>query len=101
MSATLKPGTKVILNVPENPRLHHKQAIIKEVTDWGAHVYTHVAATGNFRALHEEMIIQGSEPSSRDAGYTGDICGQCQGVKMRRNGSCLLCEDCGSTSGCS
>jgi len=35
------------------------------------------------------------------SGYTGDVCDTCQGMRMRRNGVCLLCEDCGATSGCS
>lgn len=34
-------------------------------------------------------------------GYTGDSCDQCGSVRMRRNGTCLLCEDCGATTGCS
>lgn len=38
---------------------------------------------------------------ARAQGYTGDTCTQCHGTRMRRNGSCLLCEDCGSSSGCS
>ncbi len=34
-------------------------------------------------------------------GFTGSICGQCGSTKMKRNGSCELCVDCGATSGCS
>jgi ribonucleoside-diphosphate reductase alpha chain len=34
-------------------------------------------------------------------GFTGSICGQCGSTKMKRNGSCELCIDCGATSGCS
>jgi ribonucleoside-diphosphate reductase alpha chain len=34
-------------------------------------------------------------------GYTGDICGECGSVTMVRNGTCLKCVTCGSTSGCS
>jgi len=33
-------------------------------------------------------------------GYTGAICGGCGSTKMKRNGSCELCMDCGATSGC-
>ncbi len=33
-------------------------------------------------------------------GYTGSICGGCGSTKMKRNGSCELCMDCGATSGC-
>jgi ribonucleoside-diphosphate reductase alpha chain len=34
-------------------------------------------------------------------GYTGDICDECGHATMVRNGTCLKCITCGSTSGCS
>ncbi len=34
-------------------------------------------------------------------GFTGDPCDNCQSLRMVRNGSCLKCMDCGSTTGCS
>ncbi|QEK38475.1 adenosylcobalamin-dependent ribonucleoside-diphosphate reductase [Candidatus Cytomitobacter primus] len=34
-------------------------------------------------------------------GYTGDMCSNCKEFTMRRVGTCLQCESCGSTSGCS
>ncbi len=34
-------------------------------------------------------------------GFTGSICTACGSTRMRRNGSCELCSDCGATSGCS
>lgn len=34
-------------------------------------------------------------------GFTGSICSGCGSVKMKRNGSCEVCLDCGATSGCS
>jgi ribonucleoside-diphosphate reductase alpha chain len=34
-------------------------------------------------------------------GYTGDMCSECSNFTMVRNGTCLKCETCGSTSGCS
>jgi ribonucleoside-diphosphate reductase alpha chain len=38
---------------------------------------------------------------ARMQGYTGDMCPSCQSFTMVRNGSCLKCETCGGTSGCS
>ncbi|WP_306118221.1 MULTISPECIES: vitamin B12-dependent ribonucleotide reductase [unclassified Roseitalea] len=35
------------------------------------------------------------------AGYTGDMCGECSNFTMVRNGTCLKCDTCGATSGCS
>jgi ribonucleoside-diphosphate reductase alpha chain len=34
-------------------------------------------------------------------GFTGSVCGGCGSLKMKRNGSCEVCLDCGATSGCS
>jgi len=34
-------------------------------------------------------------------GYEGDSCVECGAMTMVRNGSCLKCVSCGSTSGCS
>jgi len=34
-------------------------------------------------------------------GYTGDICQECGQAMMVRNGTCLKCMSCGTTSGCS
>jgi len=38
---------------------------------------------------------------ARLKGYEGDACAECGALTMVRNGSCLKCESCGSTSGCS
>lgn len=38
---------------------------------------------------------------ARIKGFTGDVCPECQSMTMVRNGTCLKCETCGATSGCS
>lgn len=38
---------------------------------------------------------------ARLKGYEGDPCGECGAFTLVRNGVCLKCESCGSTSGCS
>ena len=38
---------------------------------------------------------------ARERGYTGDICASCGSSQMRRNGTCLKCDACGETTGCS
>ena len=38
---------------------------------------------------------------SRAQGYTGDPCPNCQMFTMRRNGTCNVCDSCGTTTGCS
>ncbi len=54
----------------------------------------------------EEIDRGGSEQElkvqiARSRGYTGDQCGACGSMKVKRNGSCTVCDDCGATSGCS
>ena len=55
----------------------------------------------------EGKPLNGSAPkrnASMDAktfGYTGEQCVYCGSMRVRRNGSCTVCEDCGGTSGCS
>jgi ribonucleoside-diphosphate reductase alpha chain len=34
-------------------------------------------------------------------GYTGDQCGTCNSMRMKVSGHCMVCEDCGTTTGCS
>lgn len=38
---------------------------------------------------------------ARSMGFTGDMCTSCGGMNMKKNGSCLVCSDCGTTTGCS
>jgi ribonucleoside-diphosphate reductase alpha chain len=38
---------------------------------------------------------------AKQQGFTGSICSSCASTKMKRNGSCEVCLDCGATSGCS
>jgi ribonucleoside-diphosphate reductase alpha chain len=67
------------------------------------------AKTYNYQlSTHEPPIGQTSDTSMSskvkqaiEKGYTGDICTECQSLTMVRNGTCLKCMTCGSTSGCS
>lgn len=39
--------------------------------------------------------------AAKQAGYTGEQCFSCGSIRVKRSGSCTVCEDCGTTSGCS
>lgn len=39
--------------------------------------------------------------TARMKGYEGDACGECGNFTLVRNGTCMKCNTCGSTSGCS
>ena len=45
--------------------------------------------------------VQTQRQTARLQGYEGDPCQQCKEFKLVRNGTCLKCMGCGSTSGCS
>lgn len=38
---------------------------------------------------------------SRSMGFTGDQCSSCGSMKMKVSGHCMVCTDCGTTTGCS
>jgi ribonucleoside-diphosphate reductase alpha chain len=49
-----------------------------------------------------DAILSGTNGiKAKTLGYTGEQCSNCSSMRVRRNGTCLLCEDCGTTSGCS
>ena len=39
--------------------------------------------------------------SSKGERVYGSVCPTCSSTRMVRNGTCMLCQDCGSTTGCS
>lgn len=85
------PGTPIRL-VTDNPRLDGAAAVVVAVTEWGAHVRTAAAASGQYRAHWSEMAPYGSP--------TGDVCKICGGFQLVRTGSCVTCMGCGTNEGC-
>ena len=64
------------------------------------------AVAGEGPSQNLEMIIESSSTVSqiqeaRLQGYEGDACGECGNFTLVRNGTCLKCNTCGATSGCS
>ncbi len=64
--------------------------------------------SGKITSVHEERITRTSGQHrseqmnrAREMGFTGDICPDCGSMTMVRNGTCLKCTTCGSTTGCS
>ncbi len=52
----------------------------------------------------KQLRITGAEAKvfeAKSKGYTGEQCSSCGSMKLKRNGSCAVCEDCGTTTGCS
>ncbi len=64
------------------------------------------AATAVVKKPEERQVtMSATEPDGRQTaraqGFTGDTCTNCGSMKMKRNGSCLVCIECGTTTGCS
>jgi ribonucleoside-diphosphate reductase alpha chain len=66
------------------------EAVLEYVTAAGGETF----AEGS-RQLRQEIRL------ARLKGYEGDMCGECGQFTMVRNGTCLKCDTCGATSGCS
>jgi ribonucleoside-diphosphate reductase alpha chain len=45
--------------------------------------------------------VMGRIAEARMKGYEGDSCGDCGNFTLVRNGTCMKCDTCGATSGCS
>ena len=50
---------------------------------------------------NKKAVMQREREKAKERGYTGDICPECGSMTMVRNGTCLKCNTCGSTTGCS
>ena len=59
----------------------------------------HGAAPG--RGLGIALVQGDAVRQARLKGYEGDPCGECGQLTMVRSGTCLRCDTCGATSGCS
>jgi ribonucleoside-diphosphate reductase alpha chain len=53
------------------------------------------------QAKSAEKSFELSADEAVSLGYTGEQCDNCGSMKVRRNGTCSVCEDCGHTTGCS
>ncbi|HEY6184701.1 MAG TPA: vitamin B12-dependent ribonucleotide reductase, partial [Terriglobales bacterium] len=51
--------------------------------------------------LKRETLTLTAIQMARQKGYEGDPCAECKQFTMVRNGTCLKCNTCGATSGCS
>src|SRR5215469_4889799 len=58
------------------------------------------AVSGGSGGLAQAKVLSASE-MARLKGYEGDPCGDCGQFTMLRNGTCLKCITCGTTTGCS
>jgi ribonucleoside-diphosphate reductase alpha chain len=65
----------------------------------GSTVTSSVSVSSSVIAQVDERFEKVRE--ARMKGYEGDACGECGNFTLVRNGTCMKCNTCGSTSGCS
>ncbi|WAC26858.1 vitamin B12-dependent ribonucleotide reductase [Ancylobacter sp. SL191] len=76
------------------PEIEEDEALgATDALPWAAPAAAPAAAAGPSKS--EARAI------ARAKGYEGESCPECQNFTMVRNGTCLKCETCGSTTGCS
>lgn len=62
--------------------------------------YDSITIESNISKQNVSMRVQQAN-AARQIGYTGEQCSSCGSIRVKRNGSCTVCEDCGTTTGCS
>jgi ribonucleoside-diphosphate reductase alpha chain len=50
---------------------------------------------------HAKQAASEKRAEARAKGYEGEACGECGNFTLVRNGTCMKCDTCGSTTGCS
>jgi ribonucleoside-diphosphate reductase alpha chain len=58
--------------------------------------HTHLSVSSEARPGKAELLAE-----ARAKGYEGEACGTCGNFTLVRNGTCLKCDTCGGTTGCS
>ncbi|GAB4390559.1 MAG: vitamin B12-dependent ribonucleotide reductase [Albidovulum sp.] len=67
----------------------------------GAVIAAATASAVSTAAMASGTAAMDARAKARMQGYEGDPCGECGNYTLVRNGTCLKCNTCGGTSGCS
>jgi len=62
---------------------------------------TVVAAAASSTAISSGAVSMDVRVKAKMQGYEGEACGECGNYTLVRNGTCMKCNTCGGTSGCS
>jgi ribonucleoside-diphosphate reductase alpha chain len=60
-----------------------------------------VSATATTTSISTGTVSLDARTKAKMQGYEGDPCGDCGNYTLVRNGTCMKCNTCGATSGCS
>ena len=98
----LDTNNEANLPMESNPAEQQIPSLVTEPVAVVAQVATlspELTATSNISAAKSGH--ENDYEKAKQLGYTGDACVECGSMTMVRNGTCLKCITCGSTSGCS
>jgi len=56
---------------------------------------------GSSTAMASGTVGMDARVKAKMQGYEGESCGDCGNFTLVRNGTCMKCNTCGATSGCS
>ncbi len=91
-STHLKPAQAVLTAHSSSPETELRN---------GAPAQTFPAAATSVQRAVGTVMTADSVRVAMAKGYCGDACGECGQFTLVRNGTCLKCDACGATSGCS
>ncbi|OLY45415.1 ribonucleoside-diphosphate reductase class II [Bartonella apis] len=107
---TLKPATVVQSKAAPSLETQGATALRRDLNEEENKIDNLFDADTSAEAKAAEMANEVAEAKKLNSdrrkqammqGYTGDMCSECQNFTMVRNGTCLKCDTCGATSGCS
>ena len=107
---TLKPATAVQSKAASSLETQGATALSRDLNEEENTIDNLFDADTSAEAKAAEMANEVAEAKKLNSdrrkqammqGYTGDMCSECQNFTMVRNGTCLKCDTCGATSGCS
>ncbi len=101
-SGYVRGNNLVILNTGVNKNTN-KDATVKAVVmaSAGGTTVTAGVSIGSAMTNGGTDATANARSTARMKGYEGDACGDCGNFTLVRNGTCMKCDTCGSTSGCS
>ena len=92
-------GQAAALKEEPQARLSPAQAL--EALPWAQEARSAGGATGTYKSLDAKAHAAEQRAEARAKGYEGEMCGECGNFTLVRNGTCMKCDTCGSTTGCS
>ncbi len=100
-SGYVRGSNLVVLNTNKAKPRDSEDSELETVAVAAASVATASVSVGSAMTNGGTDATSDARMAARMKGYEGDACGECGNFTLVRNGTCMKCDTCGSTSGCS